>query len=373
MRLEVAGDGRGPLDVVGPEEPRGDPLDAELLGDGQGDVGDQARLDREPVVGRGPGVGVGRLGDVEAVHDPFLRGPLRREGPLVGDPARGAAGEEVGLQGEDDVGPVEAIDGVDDLAEGELRAGPGGVLVDGVVAVPLRLGERGEELLDLAGEAGRADRAAEDPEARPLVLAEPVHRLGDRGEEVVPGVDLAEVEHHLGSVGVVEREGRRLHVDVGRAEARRVIGVALDLGRAAGVALHQDPGPQAVHHHRRGEELGTAGDDVLGGLDPRDDLLGRPDGTPGDAGQRQRGAHHLEEGAAAVGVGQVVGVVGELPMEIFPERVGPGRLLQAPPVFRAGGRGQPLPDLGELDREILAWRSHRWQIEQLSSRPTSIP
>ena len=55
--------------------------------------------------------------------------------------------------------------------------------------------------------------------------------------------------------------------------------------------------------HRGGEELGPAGDDLLGRLDPGGDLLGSPDRAAGDARQGERGPHHLQEGAAALGVG----------------------------------------------------------------------
>ncbi len=313
------------------------------------------------------------LGDVEPVHDPLLRLAAGGEGPLVADPAGAAAGEEVVVEREDDVGLVEVVDRVDVLAEGELGAGLGGVAVGRLVAVPLRLGEGGEELLDLAPEARRADGLGQDPQPGPLLGAEPVHLGGQGCEEVVPGADLPLVEDDLRPVGVIQLQRGRLHEDVGRAEARRVFGVPLDLGRPPLVAFHQDAGPEAADGHRRGEELRLAGHDVLGRLDPGDDLLGGPDGAPGDPRQGERGPHDLEERPARFRVGQLARLVGELAVEVRLERFGPRRFLQAPPELRPVRRGQPVPDLGQVDRGFFGWQSHRWQIEQLSSRPTSIP
>ena len=51
--------------------------------------------------------------------------------------------------------------------------------------------------------------------------------------------NLAAMGDRLRAIGVVERQHRRLREDVGRAEARRMLRVALDLGRAPFVALDE--------------------------------------------------------------------------------------------------------------------------------------
>ena len=257
--LQILGDGRGPTAELRRLEPFGDqrrsPFDAHLGGDGQREVGDAARLDRQAVVGRSAGVGVHRFGDVEPVHDAGFRLALRGEGPLVGRAPGGAAGEEVGLEREDHVGPVELVDRVEDLAERELGPGPGRVLGDGLVAVPLRLGHRGEEFLELSGEAGGADGLGQEPEPGPLLGPEDLDLVGDGLGEVVKGRELAVVEDGLRAVGVVEVEGRGLGEDVGRAEARGVVGVPLDLGGPPRVALDEQAGGQAADRHRRGVRI----------------------------------------------------------------------------------------------------------------------
>src|SRR5206468_8590775 len=135
----------------------------------------------------------------------------------------------------------------------------------------------------------------------------------------------------------------------------------------------EEAGGQPSGCHRRGEELGSTGDDLLGGLDPGGDLLGRADRAARDARQGERGPHHLQEGPPALRVGQFGRVLGELAVEEMLERLRPGQLLQAPPVSRAGPRlGELGADLHQVVAGILSWRSHRWQIEQLSSRSTSI-
>ena len=69
----------------------------------------------------------------------------------------------------------------------------------------------------------------------------------------------------LGAIGIVQVEQRGLHEHVGRAEACRVIGVALDLDRAAFATEGQDAHAVAVEWHGRRKVGGTARDD-LGGL-----------------------------------------------------------------------------------------------------------
>ncbi len=114
-----------------------------------------ARLQRQAVVGLRAGVGRNALGDVEPGH---LRGaradpPPRREVPGVAQLA-GAGIEQVGVQREDHVGLVEAIDGLDVLAEGLFGAGPGVVRSDRFVLNPLGLRHGRQQALDLRPERG---------------------------------------------------------------------------------------------------------------------------------------------------------------------------------------------------------------------------
>ena len=125
-----------------------------------------------------------------------------------------------------------------------------------------------------------------------------------------------------------------------------MIGVALDLGRPALVALDQQPGGDAAERHRGGEEQRLARDDVLGLPHVGDDQLVGLAGAAGDAGQRQRRAHQLQEAAAADRVVPLRGVGRELAVEELLElgRLGDG--LEAAPVLRAVGGLQPGADGG---------------------------
>ena len=297
---------------------------------------------------------------------PFVRGPTGR-----------SAGEEVGLEREDDVGLVEVIDRVEHFAKSELRSGLGRIPGHRLVPVPLRLGDNRQQFLDLTGQARRADRLAQDPQARPLLGAKPGHLVGDRGQEVVIGeVDVrlafTRLHHRLRTVGIVQVERSGLREDVGRAEARGVFRIPLDLGRPAGVALDQQSRGESAEDHRRGVELRAARDDILGRLDPGGDLFGRPDGATRHTRQGERRAHQLQEVASALGIGHLRRVLGELAMEEVLERRCSGQLLEASPVFRSARRGELGADLDQIFRGDLARFAHRWQIEQLSSRPSSI-
>src|SRR5205823_8174502 len=93
----------------------------------------------------------------------------------------------------------------------------------------------------------------------------------ERGDELAPRADLAELVDDLGAVWIVEAEDRGLHLRVARAEAGGVVGVALDLRRAAHVRFRKDAAGDAAERHRRREEDRLAGDEVLRLLHVRDE------------------------------------------------------------------------------------------------------
>ena len=68
---------------------------------------------------------------------------------------------------------------------------------------------------------------------------------GKRREEVSPSADVPVLQHGLRAVRIVERQDARLHESIGRAEARRMLGIAFDLGRPAQVTLDQQAGRDA--------------------------------------------------------------------------------------------------------------------------------
>ena len=127
-----------------------------------------------------------------------------------------------------------------------------------------------------------------------------------------PGPDLPELGDRLRAVGIVETEDRGLPEDVGRAEARRVVGVPLDLRRAARVALDEKAGRVAGERKRGGEEERPAGKDLFGLADVRDDLLPRLPRAGGQPPERERGARKLKKAAARESVVPLGGVDREL-------------------------------------------------------------
>ena len=121
--------------------------------------------------------------------------------------------------------------------------------------------------------------------------------------EMLPGFDPSAARDQLRAIGVVKPQQRRLAEDVGRAQARRMSRVALDLDRPAHLALDQHAAGESVDRHRGSEKERPARDDFLGRLHVRNDRFGRLIGTARDARQRQRRGRDLQEIAPA-GPGQ---------------------------------------------------------------------
>ena len=88
--------------------------------------------------------------------------------------------------------------------------------------------------------------------------------------------------------------------------------VAFDLRRPALVAFDEQPGRDAAERHRGREEERPAGDDLLGLPDVRDDLFGRLARARGDAGERERRAHQLQERSPRDRIGDRFDLRGEL-------------------------------------------------------------
>jgi hypothetical protein len=79
-----------------------------------------------------------------------------------------------------------------------------------------------------------------------------------------------------------------------------VIGVALDLGRPAFVAAHQQSGGVAAQRHSGSEKQRDAGHQRVGLVHVWNNFfLWRCQRAAGQAGHRHRGAHHLQEAAPA--------------------------------------------------------------------------
>ena len=330
---------------------------------------DLGRLQRKTVVGERARQRRRALHRVEAAHFLLATLELAAGGELADAPqVGGAIGDEVGVEAYDDVG-VQTVLRLHRPAERQHRPRPRRVPAGGLPLVPLRAGKLGEEALDLRGESGGRDRLGEQPDPSPLERPLGVEGRLHAREEGAPRKDLADMGEGLRAVGIIEVEDRRLPAGVGGAEARRVVGVAFDLGGAAEVALDEDALGVAAVEDRGGEEERASGDHVLRRLHVGDDLLLRLAGAGGEAGERERGPHQRQELPAADGIVEERGLLGELAPEHLLDRRVARQLLQALPVRAAPHPLQPTADSRQLHRHafhvVVRVARHRWHVEQL--------
>src|SRR5512144_483944 len=145
--------------------------------------------------------------------------------------------------------------------------------------------------------------------------------------------------------------------DVRRSEARRVVGVALDLRRAARMALGEEARRVAAERRGGREEERPARNDLLGLPDVRDDALARLLDTAREAGEGERGGGELEEAAAAHALVPLGRVLRELAPEQLGELRGVGVLLEAAPKGTALRRGEAGPEV--VCRRAIG---HRWHV-----------
>jgi hypothetical protein len=207
--------------------------------------------------------------------------------------------EEIALDGEDRLRRIELQHGVDRAAERQRRAGAHIVAGLGVPAVPAQRGKALAERGELRGEGRRGGGAAEEAEPLAAALGEFVRAQRQRLGEGAGGGDAALPQDRRRAVRVVEVENAGLREDAGRAEARRVLRIALDLDRPSHLVDEQDPRRVAVAGEGGGEGARQAGDDARRRLDIGHRLVRRRRrSAAGDAAERQRGAHELQDPAA---------------------------------------------------------------------------
>ncbi len=312
--------------------------------------------ERKPVVGERTGRARRNLDGVEAGHllRPAREAPPGRERLRVANRVR-SRGEEVGIEGDDDVGGAEVVAGLRRLAESDPGAGADGVASGRFPLVPLRLREGGEQGLQLRAEGRGGDRLGQDPEAGALDLLLRLRGGLELLDEVGPGVQDPELRRDLEAVGVVEAEDGRLG-DRGRAaEAGRMLRVPLDLRRASLVALGEEGLGEPADGHRGGEEERDAGDDLLGLLHVGDDLLDGLARAGRHAGQGHGGHAELEEAPAGEAPVEALVPVGGVPRVLRREELAEagvvGELFDAAPEGRSLTGPEALADLGEVERE----------------------
>ena len=183
VRLQVAHHG-GDQRLVRLHADRRPHRQAEPARDAERELGDLGRAQRLAVIRHGAGVGGRGLDHVQAVHRSAagVDVPLAGEVLHVAHHARPAA-EEVGVERQDAVGPVEAVLDVERAPEGGARRRLRVVAVDRLVAVPGRLRVLGQQLVHQPHGGRRADVAGEDAQPgalRGLLLGEQRRRRGRR-------------------------------------------------------------------------------------------------------------------------------------------------------------------------------------------------
>jgi hypothetical protein len=138
-----------------------------------------------------------------------------------------------------------------------------------------------------AQKARRVGRLGQHAQAFAAVLRVRVDQRLERGIELVVGLGRALVRGRAGAVGVVEIEHGSLREQIRRTEARRMIRVALDLGRPPLVRLHEQAERLAAAVEHGGVVQRHTRRHVLGSVRIRKNLLDRPTDAALDAGERR--------------------------------------------------------------------------------------
>src|SRR5438067_4707089 len=110
----------------------------------------------------------------------IIRLATRRELPRINFESGKSAVQEVGVEGNDRIGGINLVSGLDDLSEGLLRSELHGVAIDRLVAVPLGLRHellnRFELRRDARGRSGAGEEAHTASAERALRVDYAAHR-----------------------------------------------------------------------------------------------------------------------------------------------------------------------------------------------------
>ncbi len=273
------------------------------------------------------------------------------------------ARKKIGIERQDHVGPGHVVHRVDIGAEGQLGPGAGAVGAGRLILVPARGGKRRQQGLDLRRERRGGHRLGQHPQTGAVLDALKTELVVDGHLRRGPAAGTAVLQHGLRPVRVVQGQYRRLRECVRGAEAGRVLGISLDLGRPPEMALDQEPGGVAGQRHRGRIEEWLAGDELLRSMDIGNDLPRGCAGARGEAGQSQGRAHDLQQ-VAPVDVARPGRLqAGKLVVQELPELVGVRKLLEAAPVIPAAECAQALPDCPQIKSLSLGqFVAHRWQV-----------
>ncbi len=276
--------------------------------------------------------------------------PLRGEVLDVAHHARPAA-EEVGVERHDAIGLVEVVLRVERRAEGGARRRLRGVAVDRLVLMPGRLRILGQQSVISRASVGEVTVAGEDAQPGALLRLLRGQQLARaRCRSCAQVCTSPTLPHHLRAIGIVEPQHRRLR------EARRWRRGWRD-GRdcprswSAGPSWLSTsrPVPTPSNGMAVAKNSGTPGTMYSGALTYGKIVSVGCLRAGADAGQRQRGAHQLEEGAPAHRIEQLRRLIGKLLLEKGLELLGVGQLVEAAPVLLAAAASR---ELGAQRRQV---------------------
>src|SRR5262245_13041929 len=209
-----------------------------------------------------------------------------------------AAAKKIRIERENDVSFLRAINGVDVAAKGEDRALSSTVTRGWFPLMPFRLRIERENRLQLRSQRRRIDDSRENAEA---LAARGAKRCGLRlrgVQKLRPSLNLSGLRDRLCAIGIVKIQDGSLREHVGRAEARRMVGIPFDFRQPSFIALDQQADRVRPKRHRHSIKLWLAEDHSIRLLDVRNDvLLG---GLPASRkpGKRERRSHELQKVAS---------------------------------------------------------------------------
>ncbi|MEO7298626.1 MAG: hypothetical protein ABI042_08640 [Verrucomicrobiota bacterium] len=128
---------------------------------------------------------------------------------------------------------------------------------------------------DLAEQRRRGHMAGQQAQTRADIGFPLLSFSRDDGKEAIPDRNIISAQHGLGTIRIVEREDFGLHENIARAETRRMLGVALDLGRATFVTFHEHAARIAAERQGRGKIKRVSPDEFFRLLNIRHDFFQR--------------------------------------------------------------------------------------------------
>ena len=193
-----------------------------------------------------------RLRGVKPVHRDI---PGKFDAAAIGKlprvPERRRMGEEkIRIERHNHPGLIEMILRLDNLPKGQPRSLAHIVARHRLPLAPFRARICRQQRLQLAVKRRRRDALRQDAKLCAAIRLHRWHHDVQRVQEHLPIARLPRAQHRLGAVGIVKVEHARLHENIRRAEAARVVRIPLDLRRTPFVAGRDCAEPESAQGQR---------------------------------------------------------------------------------------------------------------------------